>query len=244
MKTAVFSSLVCVVMGAAPALAAPADAAADAPAPACQPGVIEVTGQGHARVAPDLAVLRLGVSTSADSAGAAMAANNAAQAAVIGAIRDAGVADGDIQTAGLSLSPQIDYEARGAGRVTGYQASNLVSVRVADLTRLGAVVDGAVAAGATDIQGLEFSAENAQAAQDRARADAVAQATHRAGVLAQAAGLALGPVLAIRDGADQGGAPGPMMAMEARAAAVPVEAGSVDLGAQVSMRFALPGVCE
>lgn len=211
----------------------------------CRPGMsrLTVTGQGEARVAPDMASIQLGVTTQAASAAEAMARNAERQTAVIAALRDAGIEQADVQTSGLSLNPVMDYGEGRAPTVTGYQASNMVTVRVADVPRLGEVLDAIVAAGANEINGISFTRDDSAATEDEARREAVADARRKAEVLAEAADLTLGPVLVLRDSPAPEG-PRPMM-MEARAASdsagVPIAAGEVAMTAMVEMQFALTG---
>ncbi|WP_207103154.1 SIMPL domain-containing protein, partial [Paracoccus shandongensis] len=226
---------------AAPALAAPGKGGHSM----CHPGLsrLTVTGQGEARVAPDMATIQLGVTTQAASAAEAMAQNSTRQAAVIEALAGAGIEGADVQTSGLNLNPVMDYAEGRAPTVTGYQASNMVAVRVKDVARLGEVLDAIVAAGANEINGIGFTRDDSSASEDEARRSAVADARHKAEVLAEAAGLTLGPVLTLRDTPAMEG-PRPMM-MEARAASdaakVPIAAGEVALSANVEMQFALMG---
>lgn len=209
----------------------------------CRPGAtrLSVSGQGEARVAPDLATIQLGVTTQAPGAAEAMEQNATRQTAVIDALADAGIAPADIRTSGLTLSPMLDYAEGRAPTVTGYQAGNMVSVRVRDVTRLGAVLDSVVAAGANEINGIAFTREDSAATRDEAQREAVKDARHKAGVLAEAAGLTLGPVLVLRDAPASEG-PRPMM-MEARAAGdaakMPIAAGDLAVAAMVEMEFAL-----
>lgn len=224
----------------APAMAAPGKGGHSM----CHPGMsrLTVTGQGEARVAPDLATIQLGVTTQAASAAEAMRQNSTQQTAVIEALTGAGIDQADVQTSGLNLNPLMDYAEGRAPTVTGYQASNMVSVRVSDVARLGEVLDAIVAAGANEINGISFIRDDARASEDEARRAAVTDARHKAEVLAEAAGLTLGPVLMLRDTPAMEG-PRPMM-MEARAASdakVPIAPGEVALNAMVEMQFALTG---
>lgn len=238
-------------MGVALALAA-APAAAQVPPPGpgpghmhpggpmhgpMQAGMAKVTaqGEGRASVAPDLATVGLGVTTQAPTAAQAMADNAARQTQVIEALKAQGVAAEDLQTQGLSLYP-VQTQAEGKPpTITGYQAQNIVSVRVRDLTRLGPLLDAMVGAGATDVQGVSFSREDDSAALDEARTAAVTDARRRAEVMAAAAGMALGPLVTLAEGGMQNG-PVPMMAMardSAYGGATPVETGQLQLTAQV-----------
>lgn len=234
-------------MGVALALAA-APAAAQVPPPGPGPGhmhpggpmhagtaKVTAQGEGRASVAPDLATVGLGVTTQAPTAAQAMADNAARQTQVIEALKAQGVAAEDLQTQGLSLYP-VQTQAEGKPpTITGYQAQNIVSVRVRDLTRLGPLLDAMVAAGATDVQGVSFSREDDSAALDEARTAAVTDARRRAEVMAAAAGMALGPLVTLAEGGMQNG-PVPMMAMardSAYGGATPVETGQLQLTAQV-----------
>lgn len=227
------------------ALGAPALAAPGKGHHMCHPGLsrLTVTGEGEARIAPDMATIQLGVTTQAASAAEAMRQNAQGQTAVIDALTGAGIEAADVQTSGLSLNPVMDYGEGRAPTVTGYQASNMVSVRVTDVPRLGEVLDAIVAAGANEINGISFTRDDSAATEDQARRAAVEDARHKAGILAEAAGLTLGPVLVLRDSPDPQG-PRPMM-MEARAASdaagVPIAAGEVAMTAMVEMQFALTG---
>ncbi|WP_299911108.1 SIMPL domain-containing protein [uncultured Paracoccus sp.] len=239
------------LMAAAPAMAAPGDKPGMGGHHACHgKGMghhgarISVTGEGQALGQPDMATINLGVTTQAETAAAAMTANSEQQTAVIAALTGSGVEERDIQTSGLNLTPMMDYSREGQPpRVTGYQAQNMVTVRVRDLAGLGGTLDGLVTAGANEINGITFGRDNSDEMQDEARRDAVADAQHRAEVIAEAAGLTLGPVLTMRDVVYSQGGPEPMMmrqAMDAGAAkAVPVQGGELTMMAQVEMQFAL-----
>jgi hypothetical protein len=211
----------------------------------CHPGLsrLTVTGEGESRAAPDMATIQLGVTTQAPSAAEAMRQNSTRQTAVIEALAGAGIEQADVQTSGLNLNPVMDYAEGRAPTVTSYQASNMVAVRVRDVARLGEVLDAIVAAGANEINGIGFMREDASGSEDEARRAAVSDARHKAEVLAEAAGLTLGPVLTLRDTPAMEG-PRPMM-MEARAASdaakVPIAAGEVATTAMVEMQFALTG---
>ncbi|MDP5308266.1 SIMPL domain-containing protein [Paracoccus spongiarum] len=207
-------------------------------------GRLSVTGQGESRIAPDIATVQLGVTTQAETAAEAMRQNATQQTAVIDALTGAGVAESDIQTSGLSLNPMVDYGEGRAPRVTGYQASNVVAVRVTEIDRLGVVLDAIVAAGANEINGISFAREDRKAAEDDARRAAVEDAAHKAGVLAEAAGLRLGPILTLRDGQlAEGPRPMARMAAEMGAApdAVPVQPGELSMSTSVQIDYALLG---
>ncbi|CAM3127090.1 SIMPL domain-containing protein [Paracoccus nototheniae] len=221
--------------------AVPAFAAPLACGPA-GPSRLTVTGDGQSRTAPDMASVQLGVTTQADSAAEAMSLNSDQQRAVIDALTGAGIDEAQIQTLGLNLNPLMQYGENQAPTVTGYQATNMVTVRVADLARLGEVLDAIVGAGANEINGITFTREDGASSQDDARRDAVTDARRKAELLAEAAGVDLGPILTLRDVQTGGGGPRPMMRMEAAMAdSVPVQPGEVEMSAQVEIEFALTG---
>lgn len=207
---------------------------------------ISVTGEGQAVTQPDMATINLGVTTQGDTAAAAMSQNSERQGAVIAALTGAGIEERDIQTSGLNLNPLMDYSSEGQPpRITGYQAQNIVTVRVRDLDALGGTLDALVTAGANEINGITFGRDDSAAIEDDARRDAVTNARHRAEIMAEAAGLTLGRVLSMRDMVFVSGGPEPMMmrgAMDAAAAKqVPVQGGELTVTAQVEMQFALMG---
>lgn len=202
---------------------------------------ITVVGSAEARVAPDLATITAGVETRADTAAEALSLNSTAMNAVLAALDGAGVARSDVQTSQLSISPIYEpYSENGpeTQRVTGYEAANMVTIRVRDVTRLGATVDSVTTSGANRIFGIGFDVSDPRPTLDSARRDAVADARARAELYAEAAGVALGPVIRIGETTS---APGPVfMRAEAMAdKATPVEGGTVSLQAQVEIVYGL-----
>jgi hypothetical protein len=163
---------------------------------------------------------------------------------VIDLLRAEGVDGRDIQTSGLNLSPVQDYSDQGRPPViTGYQAQNMVSVTIRDLGRLGRTLDMLVGAGANEVQGISFARDDLQPTEDEARRRAVESAGHRAAVLAEAAGLQLGPLVSMSDTL-VGAPPGPVMMMaraERDMASTPIEAGELNVMAQVTATYALTG---
>jgi uncharacterized protein YggE len=201
---------------------------------------ITVTGEGRAEAVPDLAVITLGVTTQGATAAAALADNSTRLAAVLARLRAAGVADRDLQTSGLSLGPRYDYGNNRPPRLVGYEATNQLAVRVRALDALGTILDAAVTDGANTLGGLAFSLADPQAARDAALAAAVAEARRKAAIVAEAAGVTLGPVLSISEQvAYAGPQPMPRMAMADSAAAVPVAAGEVGYAATVTIVYGI-----
>ena len=195
-----------------------------------------VTGEATVAVAPDAAVIRIGVSSQDKTAREASEANAKQMTAVLAAIKDTGVADRDIQTSRLSLQPQYDPNKSGTARLTGFQVSNQVTVKIRDIDRLPTVLDRAIAAGANEMSGIEFVVSEQSKLLDRARDDAIADAHRRAELYAKAAGAKLGHVVAITE---EGSTPPPRPMQAMRAGAVPIAPGEQTLRATVTVSYEL-----
>ncbi|MBN9888496.1 SIMPL domain-containing protein [Salipiger abyssi] len=197
-----------------------------------------VTGEGQAAAVPDMATVTLGVTAQNEEPGAAMEEANQVAAAILARLDTLGIAPRDRQTSDIGLQPVWNDYGQGRGReIEGYEASNRLTVRVRDLDQLGEVLGAVTEDGANRLSGLTFGLQEPDPVMDEARRDAVADAMSRAQVLAEAAGVTLGPVLSISE-AGGGYAPAPMMEM-ARVSAAPVAAGESVLNARVSVVFAL-----
>jgi uncharacterized protein YggE len=225
------------------------------PAPVVEAGhtLLTVNADGKSTRTPDLAVFTAGVASDAPTASSALAANSRNMAAVVAALKQAGIADRDIQTSNLNLDPVYappkrlpdgSYEP-GPQKIAGYRVNNTVTVRQRKLDEYGKVIDTLVSAGANQVNGPSFTMDSPDAALDEARADAVAKAKARAALYARAAGLHVVRIVSISEG---GGASPvqPVMyrrvAMAATAPAAappPVEAGELELGASVTVQFEL-----
>jgi uncharacterized protein len=208
------------------------------PALADGSATISVTGEGTVSSVPDLATISLGVTTTADTAAAAMDANSASLTAVLDRLTAAGVEPRDMQTSNLTLNPNwVSYDSGSTSKIQGYTASNILTVQVRALDKLGTVLDGSITDGANTLNGVTFSVAEPRPALDEARKKAVADAIARATLLVEAAGAKLGPVVSIAEssGLSQ---PMPMFRMEADAAgSVPSAGGEVGLTASVTMVF-------
>lgn len=202
---------------------------------------ITVVGSAEAEAVPDLATITAGVETRADTAADALARNSEAMTAVLAALDAAGVVRRDVQTSQLSINPIYEPYTEGGRetqRVAGYEAANMVTIRVRDVARLGETVDEVTKSGANRIFGIAFDVSEPGAVLDAARREAVADARARAELFAEAAGVKLGPVISI---AETQNAPGPVfMRAEAMAdKATPVERGTIALQAQVEIVYGL-----
>ncbi|PBB90179.1 MULTISPECIES: SIMPL domain-containing protein [unclassified Mesorhizobium] len=228
-----------VALAAAIAFPALASAADTQPPPR-----IVVSGEGEATVAPDMAILTLSVMREAKTARAALDANNDAMAAVIAAMKSAGIADRDLQTAGIQINPRYNYTNKADGsqeaELVAYQVTNTLSVRVRNVDKTGDILDKAVSLGVNQGGGIAFTNDDPKATITEARKKAVADALAKAKTLAAAAGVNLGKVIEITD---QNVAPAPMplnaKAFDAARAAVPVQAGENSYTVQVTVTFEL-----
>lgn len=227
----------------------PAAAGPAAPPAACcpqpvAPTTLSLSADSNVKQAPDLATVSAGVVTLQRTAKGAMEENARRMTAVFAAIRAAGVAERDLQTSGVTVAAQYDYQPNQRPRITGYQVSNTVTIRMRDLNAVGPVLDALVAQGANQINGPTFGLDNPDAALDKARAEAMGKAMRRAELYAKAAGLRVARVVTI---SESGGytPPQPMMMMARMAAAsdaapeTQVAPGEVTLNASVSVVFEL-----
>lgn len=205
------------------------------------PRTISVRGHGEVAATPDIAHAAVGVRTVAETARAALSDNSATMTAILQALRNAGIADRDVQTIGLSLNPRWAPKVQDDGTRTqaliGYEASNQLRVTCRDLSRLGELLDVLVEAGANDMHGIAFDIDDKARLIEEARALAVRDGRARAGLLAREAGVKLGRVLSVSE--EGGGVPvfqGRAMA-EMAVAAVPIAEGEQTISAGVALTY-------
>ena len=202
------------------------------------PPAISVTGEATISVPPDLAEVEAGVTSDARTAREASEANNATMGKLLLALKAAGIDAKDIQTSRLSLQPQSAPNRTGPSAISGYRASNRVTVRLRDVARVAGTIDMLVGAGANDIGGINFMVSQASKLLDDARAEAVADARRKAEIYARAAGVTLGAPLGI----SEEGSPGPMpfrKMVGGMAAATPVAQGEETLSVTVNATWAI-----
>ena len=161
---------------------------------------LSVSAQGETTAVPDQAQITLGVTVQAPTAGAAFQTDAAQMGKVMAALAAAGVAERDVRTSQLSLSPQYAYHQNEPPQLTGYQATNEVTVTVRDIRRLGPVVDAASAAGANQVQGISFVLKDRAAADEAARQAAVAALDAKAQSYARAAGYRIARLITLSEG--------------------------------------------
>lgn len=164
---------------------------------------IIVTGEGQAAISPDLAIVSLSVMREAETAREALDQSNEAMSAVLAAMKEKGIAEKDLQTSGLQISPRYVYPQSGQGegqpRIVAYQATNTLTVRVREIANLGAVIDQSVTLGVNQGGNITFTNANPSEAITEARKLAVQDAMAKAKTLAEAAGVSLGHVVELSE---------------------------------------------
>ena len=208
-------------------------------------GTLTVEGAGVVSVDADRATINMGVQEQAKDVTTAQARVNEKIDAVLAALREAGVEDGDIATNGIGVySNWNDYDENGEPIISGYTAYNNLSVTVNDPDQVGTYVDTAFAAGANSLDYVEFYAADIGEASDQALMLAVQAATKKARVLANAAGVELGAIVEIRDNASSSYVSNDTYAERAEAdsgAGTQVLPGRQQVTAVVSITFAIAG---
>jgi uncharacterized protein len=202
------------------------------------PPVISVTGEASVSVPPDLAEIDAGVTTEAKTAREASEANNAAMGKVLLALKGGGIEEKDFQTSRLSLQPQYVPNRSGPNAVTGYRATNRVTIKLRDVTKVAGIIDLVTGAGANELGGINFMVSSASKLLDEAREQAIADSRRKAEIYARAAGVTLGAPLRI----SEEGAPGPMAYRRMSAgvaASAPVATGEETLRVTVSVAWAI-----
>ena len=179
--------------------------------------VIELSVSEQVDSAPDTATFSTGVETKAPTATQALRDNSVQARAVIDRLKSLGIAEKDIQTTGINLRADYDYDRDSReNRFIGYVASNQVSAKVRDLPKLGKILDALVSSGATNLNGPSFSISDDSKLKDVARERALANAKSRAMTYARAEGYSGVRVLSINESMSHQ-SDAPMMRMEASA---------------------------
>jgi len=211
--------------------------------------VIVVNGEADIRVAPDEATVRIGVVRQAPTAQAAQDQANTAATEILSAITRTGVPASDIQSSRLTLTPVYaprSPESSQAPRIVAYQASNVVSVRLTDLNKVGPVIDAALKAGSNEIQGVSFGLRDDSSAKRQALKQAVSEAQKKAETIAEAARLQLGTPIEISEGGVSIMPRGDfsevaMMRVATAPTPTPVSPGEIEVRANVTIRYRITG---
>jgi uncharacterized protein YggE len=204
---------------------------------------ITVSGRGEVLARPDTAIVRLGAEARRQTLAEATADVTQRMTAVLERVRALGVRPEDVTTVHYAVEPLAIRGPEGTGdpaRISGYRVSNVVQLRVRDLSAVSRVVDAAVAAGANVIQGVHFTLDDRRPAETTARERAVAAAHATALELARAAGVRLGPLVSLSEaGGVRPGERTAMMAGVQRSTAGPIEAGELTVLVFVEARYGI-----
>jgi len=195
---------------------------------------VTVQGTGTVSAVPDQAEFDFTVQTKGATAAAALSRNATDTKAVIAAVEGAGVAAANIQTTQVSLDPVMSNDGTS---IVGYTASDSIAVTKLAIAKAGAIVDAAVGAGANGVSGPSLSLSSQDALYDSALKTAVAQAKTKAQALADAAGRTLGGVVSIVEGG--GETPLPFTAGAAPKVSTPIQPGTEDVQATVTVTYSL-----
>jgi len=203
---------------------------------------LDIAATGEVNRVPDVAVVSTGVVTRAATASQALAQNAARLDRVRTALKRAGVADRDIQTSSVNLNPDYIYAERQPPQLTGYQASNQLTVRFRDIRSTGRILDALVAEGANQISGPTLTIDRPEAALDEARTRALAVGRARAELYAKSLGMRVVRLLGVSEGARIDNLV-PMVAMarraEADASSTSIVPGEQQLSVTLQMSFEL-----
>lgn len=212
------------------------------PMSAIQPETtITLTGRGSVEQAPDIAMISVGVMVEAKTAAEAMTQQATQMNGVFAAVKAAGVADRDMQTGNLSLNAVYEYPNNARPRLTGYQATNTINIKVRDLKNLGKTLDAVVKGGGNTINGITFGVDKPEQHQNDARVAAIKDAAAKAELYAQAVGYKVKRIVTISEQEFYPQPPMPMMMkmQDMAAEATPIAAGEVSLVQTVNVVFEL-----
>jgi len=206
------------------------------------PTTLSISATGEVSATPDMARINFGVLTEANSASEAMKLNNLHMNSVFAALKSAGISSKDIQTSSLNLMAKYDYTDNQHPKLSGYQATNQVSVRINDLASTGVVIDSVIKAGVNQVDSVNFGLKNDSDLLDQARLAAVKILTQRADLYAKSTGLKVKRIIALTEG-DGNFAPPPrpvmMMAKMASDSSTPVAGGDLQMSVTISGTFEL-----
>jgi uncharacterized protein len=204
------------------------------------PPVIRVSGESTISAKPDQAEINLGVVTQAETGEVAAAQNARKQDAVLAGLKQALGSGAEIKTISYSLTPNYRYPKEGGQpAISGYTASNVILAKTGELSQVGKAIDAAIKAGANNVQSLRFTLKDETAVRAQALKEAAVKARAKADALASALGLKIARVLLVDEGGQQVrpvyAEMGRMEMKAANAPPTPIEAGSVEIEASVSL---------
>jgi len=199
---------------------------------------VVVRGEGVVRAVPDMATIGLGTEHTASTPKDAQAVVAKAMTAVQARLAAAGVPKDAMRTTAYDVQPRIDW-VNGKQVPRGYQSRHAIEVRVDDIARVGELLELAIAAGGTSVQGVQFDLKQRASLEREALTRAVADARARADAAAAGAGTTVAAIVRIEE-AGLGGGPEPVMMRMAAApmsadAAPPVAPGETQIRASVTL---------
>ncbi len=206
-----------------------------------------VNGEGKISVAPDIAVLTLGIESQEVSVAVAQANASEAMDKVIQALKAQGIEDKDIQTQYFSIY-QVTNWNNNKEEITGYRVTNTLTVKVRAVDKAGEVIDAVVAAGGdlTRINGITFTVDEPADYYVQARELAITHATGKAQQMADKTGIKLGKVTYISESTSNYGPVYRNYALEdsymgipAVTSATPVSIGQLEITATVQIAYAI-----
>lgn len=218
---------------------------------------ISVTGEGEAVAVPDIGEFTFAVTAEAETAEEAQSESAAAMNEIIAYLTDAGVADADVRTTNYQLNPQYRYEQAdcepggycppGERVLNGYEARQMVEVRIRSLDEASGLISGVGERGATNISGLRFTIDDETELQEEARSEALSDAQTKAAELADELGMSLGRLVGYNEGRNGQPVPygmgGDMMAdramMESSAVQPALPTGESTVNSQVTLTYQL-----
>jgi uncharacterized protein YggE len=202
---------------------------------------ISLSATGTVSTRPDKVEISTGVTSQAETAREALAKNSEAMTQVVATLKAEGLDPKDIQTLEFTIQPLREpYKEGVSPKIIGYQVTNSVHLTLHDIGKLGTILDKVVTLGANEVGAIEFGVSEPEALKDEARKAAVAEAIANAKLYAEAAGAKLGKLLTISE--DSGvfvPRGGPRAAMEMKAPAPPIEAGTATVEVRITATFAL-----
>jgi len=205
-----------------------------------RPPSISVNGEATIAAEPDQAQIDIGVTTQARTAPEASRENAERLARVLAEVKKLLGKGDEVKTSGYALNPQYRYPQGGKPEIVGYQANNMVRIKISKLDDVGKVIDAAMQSGANNINRLAFTLKD----EEGARLDALKQASAKAKVKAEAIAASLGLKIVRIASVTEGErsfqpvfrqAPMARGELAAAAAPTPIEQGTVDVRSTVSL---------
>lgn len=178
-----------------------ATAMAAIPVPASTHPTVAIGAGATEETAPDIAAINAGLNTTEATADVAMEKNNLEFAKIMAVVKKYKIDPKDLKTTGVSVGEEYDYTDEGR-KPKGYVASNSLSIKVRDLTTIGALMADLVAAGANNLNGPQFALDDNEGLTDKAREKAYDTAQRRASAYARKAGFKSVRLLTINEGAN------------------------------------------